>query len=103
MSDRRRAFAAHRAAASGLFTLFTLIAIVLRLGDPRLLALALGGALGAMFLLTREGIRKSLGEFAAPLAMVADLGLLFCAMSLTGGAVSPYALLLPAGVAKRRK
>ena len=31
--------------------------------------------------------------------MVADLGLLFCAMSLTGGALSPYALLLPAGVA----
>jgi len=99
MSDRRRAFFAHRAAASGLFTLFTLIAIVLRLGDARPLALALGGALGSLFLLTREGIREALGEFAAPLAMVADLGLLFCAMSLTGGALSPYALLLPAGVA----
>ncbi len=99
MSDRRRAFFAHRAAASGLFTLFTLIAIVLRLGDARPLALALGGALGSLFLLTRESIREALGEFAAPLAMVADLGLLFCAMSLTGGALSPYALLLPAGVA----
>ena len=99
MSDRRRAFFAHRAAASGLFTLFTLIAIVLRLGDARPLALALGGALGSLFLLTRESVREALGEFAAPLAMVADLGLLFCAMSLTGGALSPYALLLPAGVA----
>jgi signal transduction histidine kinase len=99
MSDRRRAFSAHRAAASGLFTLFTLIAIVLRLGDARPLALALGGALGSLFLLTRESVREALGEFAAPLAMVADLGLLFCAMSLTGGALSPYALLLPAGVA----
>ena len=99
MSDRRRAFAAHRAAASGLFTLFTLIAIVLRLGDSRPLALALGGALGSLFLLTRESVREALGDFAAPLAMVIDLGLLFCAMSLTGGAVSPYALLLPAGVA----
>jgi signal transduction histidine kinase len=99
MSDRRRAFFAHRAAASGLFTLFTLIAIVLRLGDPRPLALALGGALGSLFLMTRESVREALGEFAAPLGMVADLGLLFCAMSLTGGALSPYALLLPAGVA----
>ena len=99
MSDRRRAFAAHRAAAAGLFTLFTLIAIVLRLGDARLLALALGGALGALFLLTRGNVRESLGDFASPLAMVIDLGLLFCAMSLTGGVVSPYALLLPAGVA----
>ena len=99
MSDRRRAFFAHRAAASGLFTLFTLIAIVLRLGDARPLALALGGALGSLFLLTRESVRDALGDFAAPLGMVADLGLLFCAMSLTGGALSPYALLLPAGVA----
>ncbi len=99
MSDRRRAFAAHRAAGSGLFTLFTLIAIVLGLGDARPLALAMGGALGTLFLLTRESVRAALGEFAAPLAMVADLGLLFCAMSLTGGALSPYALLLPAGVA----
>ena len=99
MSDRRRAFFAHRAAASGLFTLFTLIAIVLRLGDARPLALALGGALGSLFLLTRESAREALGDFAAPLAMVVDLGLLFCAMSLTGGALSPYALLLPAGVA----
>jgi signal transduction histidine kinase len=99
MSDRRGAFAAHRAAASGLFTLFTLIAIVLRLGDARLLALAMGGALGALFLQTRESVREALGDFAAPLAMVADLALLFCAMSLTGGTLSPYALLLPAGVA----
>ncbi len=99
MSDRRRAFAAHRAAASGLFTLFTLIAIVLGLGDARPLALALGGALGSLFQLTRDGSRVALGEFAAPLGMVVDLGLLFCAMSLTGGALSPYALLLPAGVA----
>ncbi len=99
MSDRRRAFAAHRAAASGLFTLFTLIAIVLGLGDARPLALAMGGALGSLFLLTREGLREALGEFAAPLGMLVDLGLLFCAMSLTGGALSPYALLLPAGVA----
>ena len=96
---RNAAFAAHRAAASGLFSLFTLLAIVLGLGDARLLALALGGALGSLFLLTRPGVQRGLGAFAAPLAMVADLGLLFCAMSLTGGALSPYALLLPAGVA----
>lgn len=96
---RTAAFAAHRAAAAGLFTLFTLLAIVFRLGDARPLALALGGALGSLFLLTRPSVQQGLGVFAAPLAIVADLGLLFCAMSLTGGALSPYALLLPAGVA----
>ncbi len=93
------AFAAHRAAASGLFTLFTLFAIVLGLGDSRLLALAMGGALASLFVLTRPGIRDSLGPFAAPLAILVDLALLFCAMSLTGGPLSPYALLLPAGAA----
>lgn len=96
---RNAAFAAHRSAASGLFTLFSLLAIVLGLGDARLLALAMGGALGSLFLLTRGSVQQGLGVFAAPLAIVADLGLLFCAMSLTGGAISPYALLLPAGVA----
>ena len=92
-------FTAHRAAAAGLFTLFSLIAIVLGLGDPRLLALALGGALGSFLLLTRAPVRDALGPFAAPLAVVADLALLFCTMSLTGGVFSPYALLLPTGVA----
>jgi signal transduction histidine kinase len=96
---KNAAFAAHRAAASGLFTLLALIAIVLGLGDPRLLALAMGGALLSLFLLTREGLQDSLGAFAAPLAVVADLSLLFCAMSLTGGVLSPFALLLPTGVA----
>jgi signal transduction histidine kinase len=93
------AFAAHRAAAAGLFTLFTLLAIVLGLGDPRLLALAMGGSLLSLFLLTRESILESLGAFAAPAAILVDVALLCCAMSLTGGVLSPYALLLPAGVA----
>ncbi len=96
---KNAAFAAHRAAASGLFTLFTLIAIALGLGDPRLLALAMGGALASLLLLTRPNVVEALGPFAAPLAVVADLALLFCAMSLTGGVFSPYALLLPTGVA----
>ena len=96
---RSGTFTAHRAAASGLFTLFALIAIVLGLGDPRPLALATGGALGSLFVLTRPTTREGLGTFAAPLAIVVDLSLLFCAMSLTGGALSPFALLLPAGVA----
>jgi len=73
--------------------------VVLGLGDPRLLALAMGGSLLSLFLLTRESLLDSLGSFAAPLAIVADLALLFCAMSLTGGALSPFALLLPTGVA----
>ncbi|HEY3204950.1 MAG TPA: HAMP domain-containing sensor histidine kinase [Thermoanaerobaculia bacterium] len=96
---RNAAFAAHRAAASGLFTLFTLLAIILGLGDARLLALGLGGALLSLFLLTRPPIQELMGPFAAPLSIIADLGLLFCAMSLTGGVLSPYALLLPTGVA----
>jgi signal transduction histidine kinase len=96
---KNAAFAAHRAAASGLFTLFTLLAIVLGPEQARPLALAMGGALGSLFLLTRKNVLEGLGALAAPLAIVADLGLLFCAMSLTGGAQSPYALLLPAGVA----
>ncbi len=96
---RNAAFAAHRAAASGLFTLFTLLAIILGLGDQRRLALAMGGALVALLVLTRGPILESLGVFAVPLATVVDLGLLFCAMSLTGGALSPYALLLPTGLA----
>jgi signal transduction histidine kinase len=91
------AFAAHRAAASGLFLLFSLAAIVLRIGDPRLLALAAGGSVAAQLFLTRPATRGALGAFAAPLGMAADLILLLCAMSLTGGALSPFALLLPAG------
>jgi signal transduction histidine kinase len=94
-----RPASAHRAAAAGLFTLFSLLAIVLGLGDPRLLALATGGALAALAILTREPARAALGDFAVPLAVVVDLALLFCAMSLTGGVLSPYALLLPTGVA----
>ena len=91
------AFAAHRAAASGLFLLFSLAAIVLRMGDSRLLALAAGGSAAASLLLTRPATRDSLGAFAAPLGIVGDVLLLLCAMSLTGGALSPFALLLPAG------
>jgi signal transduction histidine kinase len=59
----------------------------------------MGGSLLSLFLFTRSGWREALGEFASPLAMVVDLALLFSAMSLTGGAASPYALLLPAGLA----
>jgi signal transduction histidine kinase len=92
------AFAAHRAAASGLFLLFSLAAIAFRMGDPRLLALAAGGSAAASLFLTRPATRDALGAFAAPLGIVADLLLLLCAMSLTGGALSPFALLLPAGV-----
>jgi signal transduction histidine kinase len=96
---RSAAFAAHRAASTGLFTLFTLLAIVLGLGDPQLLALTMGGSLLSLFLLTRGGVLDSLGSFAAPAAILVDIALLCCAMSLTGGVLSPYALLLPAGVA----
>jgi len=92
-------FAAHRAASSGLFCLFCLLAVALGLAGARPLSLAMGGSLLSLFFFTRESLRDALGAFLAPLAIVVDLVLLFCAMSLTGGAGSPYALLLPAGLA----
>ena len=96
---RQPASSAHRAASSGLFSLFCLLSISLGLGSARPLALAMGGSLASLFLFTRPGFREALGAFLSPLAIVVDLALLFCAMSLTGGPASPYALLLPAGVA----
>jgi signal transduction histidine kinase len=92
-------YPAHRIAAAGLFSLFSLIALALGIGEARLLALATGGSLAALFVFTRPGFRDALGPFASSLATLADLALLFCALSLTGGFRSPYALLLPAGVA----
>jgi signal transduction histidine kinase len=96
---RRNGFAAHRAAATGLFCLFCLIAVALGLPGSRLLSLAMGGSLLSLFLFTRGGLQEALGAFLAPLALVVDLALLFSAMSLTGGVASPYALLLPVGLA----
>ena len=95
----KEAFAQHRAATTGLFCLFCLLAVALGLGGARPLSLAMGGSLLSLFLFTRSGLREALGDFLSPLAMVVDLALLFSAMSLTGGAASPYSLLLPAGLA----
>ncbi len=92
-------YPAHRIASSGLFSLFSLVALALGIGEARPLALATGGSLLALFFFTRSGFRKALGPFSSPLATLADLALLFCALSLTGGFRSPYGLLLPAGVA----
>lgn len=92
-------YSAHRIASSALFSLFSLIALALGTGEARLLALATGGSLLALFVFTRASFREGLGPFASSLASLADLALLFCALSLTGGFRSPYALLLPAGVA----
>lgn len=92
-------YPAHRIASSGLFSLFSLLALALGMGEARLLALATGGSLFALFVFTRAGFRAALGPFASSLATLADLALLFCALSLTGGFRSPYGLLLPAGVA----
>ena len=92
-------YPAHRIASAGLFSLFSLLALALGMGEARPLALATGGSLFALFVFTRAGFRSALGPFAASLATLADLALLFCALSLTGGFRSPYGLLLPAGVA----
>ncbi len=96
---RRNNFAGHRAAATGLFCLFCLIAVALGLPGSRLLSLAMGGSLFSLFVFTRGGLQEALGAFLAPLALVVDLALLLSAMSLTGGAGSPFALLLPIGLA----
>jgi signal transduction histidine kinase len=92
-------YSSHRIASSGLFALFSLLALALGMGEARPLALATGGSLLALFVFTRVGFRESLGAFASALATLADLALLFCAISLTGGFRSPYGLLLPVGVA----
>jgi len=92
-------YPAHRIASSGLFSLFSLLALAIGMGEARPLALATGGSLLALFVFTRSGLRASLGAFASALATLADLALLFCALSLTGGFRSTYGLLLPAGVA----
>jgi signal transduction histidine kinase len=92
-------YSSHRIASCGLFALFSLLALALGMGEARPLALATGGSLLALFAFTRAGFRASLGAFASALATLADLALLFCALSLTGGFRSPYALLLPVGVA----
>jgi signal transduction histidine kinase len=92
-------YSSHRIASSGLFALFSLLALALGMGEARPLALATGGSLLALFFFTRAGFRESLGAFASALATLADLALLFCAISLTGGFRSPYGLLLPVGVA----
>jgi signal transduction histidine kinase len=92
-------YSSHRIASSGLFALFSLLALALGMGEARPLALATGGSLLALFAFTRAGFRASLGAFASALATLADLALLFCALSLTGGFHSPYGLLLPVGVA----
>jgi signal transduction histidine kinase len=99
VSTSERGYISHRIAASGLFSLFSLLALALGMGETRLLALATGGSLAALFVFTRPGFREALGTFAPSLATLADLALLFCALSLTGGFRSPYALLLPTGVA----
>jgi signal transduction histidine kinase len=92
-------YSSHRIASCGLFALFSLLALALGMGEARPLALATGGSLLALFAFTRTGFRASLGAFASALATLADLALLFCALSLTGGFRSPYGLLLPVGVA----
>lgn len=93
------AFAAHRAAASALFVLFSLLAIALRLPDPVPIAAAAASSLAACWLFTRDGVRGALGPFLSPLAMLVDQCLLMTAIVVAGGARSPYALLIPAGAA----
>ena len=66
MSTSDRGYIAHRIAASGLFSLFSLLALALGMGEARLLALATGGSLLALFVFTRAGFRSALGPFRVP-------------------------------------
>jgi signal transduction histidine kinase len=88
----------HRVAATGTFSLFLILAIVLDPAQVRALTLTLAGTLLSLFVFTRYAVEKSFGVFLTPLASVIDLALLFCAISLTGNIRSPFALLLPVGV-----
>ena len=92
------AFAAHRAAASGIFSFFCLLTIALSAGDPRLFAVSAGVSLLSAFLFTR-GFAAGLSAFASPLAMMVDQALLWAAVIPMGGGQSLFALLLPVGVA----
>ena len=94
----RSSFAAHRAAASGLFALFCLLAIVLGSADSRLFALLAGASLAASFLTTRS-FANGLGAFLSPVAILVDQTLLWTAIAATGGGQTLFALLLPAGAA----
>jgi signal transduction histidine kinase len=90
-------FAAHRAAASGLFSFSCLLTIVLSAGDPRLFAALAGASMATAFLSTR-GFARGLGTFASPLALLVDQGLVWAAIAPLGGGQAMFALLLPAGV-----
>jgi signal transduction histidine kinase len=92
------AFAAHRAATAGLFSLFCLLAIAFGAGDARLFAILAATSLTAAFLFTRR-FAAGLGAFASPLAILADQALLWSAIAPLGGGQPLFALLLPAGVA----
>ncbi|MFN2385501.1 MAG: sensor histidine kinase [Thermoanaerobaculia bacterium] len=95
----RPSFAAHRAAASGLFVLFSLLVAAFGFADPRAISAAAAVSLASLWIFSRPGVRRGLGPFASPLAMLLDMCLLVAGMSIAGGARSPYALLLPAGLA----
>jgi signal transduction histidine kinase len=91
-------FAAHRAAAAALFSLFCLLAIALGAGGPRLFSILAGVSLASAFLFTRE-FASGLAGFASPLAILVDQALLWSAIAPLGGNQPLFALLLPAGVA----
>ncbi|MGH9366421.1 MAG: hypothetical protein ACRD3M_01945, partial [Thermoanaerobaculia bacterium] len=91
-------FAAHRAAASALFSLFCLLAIAFSAGEPRLFAGLAGASLASAFLSTRQ-LARGLGAFVSPLAILIDQALLWGAIAPMGGGQTLFALLLPAGVA----
>jgi signal transduction histidine kinase len=94
-----RSFAAHRAAASALFVLFSLLVAAFGFADPRAISAAAAVSLGSLWIFSRSGVRRGLGPFASPLAMLCDVCLLVAGLAIAGGARSPYALLLPAGLA----
>ena len=94
-----RAFAAHRTAASALFILFSLLVAAFGFADPRAISAAAAVSLASLWIFSRPAVQRGLAHFASPLAMLLDLCLLVAGMSIAGGVRSPYALLLPAGLA----
>ena len=91
--------ASSRVAASGLFLLFSLAAIALGSGPPKTLALLSSGAVLALLAQTRPAVGRAFGPLLSPLALVTDLALLLAAAWATGGASSPFGLLLPGRLA----
>lgn len=91
--------ASSRTAACGLFLLFAALTIVFSPASAAPLAAASAACVMLLFGTTRPAAARVFGGLLVPLALVADLSLILVAAGATGGARSPFLLLLVARLA----